>query len=62
MPKQVGLISIDLLTLAAVGAVGWWLSQRISPVEQSYRLGFEAGYREGREAQHLSVVPLRKAS
>lgn len=62
MRKQIGPISIDLLTLAAVGAVGWWLSGRISPVEESYRLGYGAGYRDGREAQHLSVVPLRRAS
>lgn len=62
MRVRTGLAASELLTLAGLAAVGWWLSRRISPVEESYRLGYWAGYREGRESESLSVVPLRKVS
>lgn len=47
------------LLCAGVATLGLALTRRIAPVEEAYRLGYEAGHRDGRRGHSIApVVPL----
>lgn len=52
---RVGMALITL-TLAMMGTMTWYLAGRAYPAEEAFELGYQAGLRDGRRSQTLSVV------
>lgn len=55
-------LGLFLLVISGIATAAWFLSERVSPVEEAYQLGYQAGYHDGRRAESLTVVPMQRAS